>query len=117
MNSGLSSGNTGTFNTISRKEFLDDLPHKIRNTMRGVDLALVNEAITAIVDGNAKINGKKPSTRTERFIVISSYFKTAKTLLNTPFDSLPAIEHNYSVTINYKDKLHTYAFPLNPVEN
>jgi hypothetical protein len=117
MNSGMNTSNTGTFNITSRKEFLEDLPHKVRNTMRGVDLALINEAITAIVDGNAKINGKKPDTRAERFIVISSYFKTAKTLMNTPFDTLSQIEHNYSVTINYKDKLHTYAFPLNPVEN
>jgi hypothetical protein len=117
MNSGMNTSNTGTFNTTSRKEFLEDLPHKVRNTMRGVDLALINEAITAIVDGHAKINGKKPGTRIERFIVISSYFKTARTLLNTPFENVLKVDHNYSVAINYKDKVHTYVFPENPVEN
>ena len=117
MNSNYNTGNTGTFNHKSRKEFLEDLPNKTRNTVRGVDLTLINEAITAIVDGNATINGKAPETRTERYIVIASYFKTARTTLNMFFDGVLNVQHNYTVTFKLKDQSITLKFPENPAEN
>lgn len=101
----------------SRKEFLEDLPSKARNTVRGVDMALINEAITAIADGNATINGKKPNTRAERYVVIASYFKTARTALNMFFDGALNVQHNYTVTFKIKDQAHTLRFPENPSDN
>jgi hypothetical protein len=95
----------------SRKEFVEDLPKKVRNTVRGVDLALINEAITAITDGHATINGKVPLTREERFIVIASYFKTARTPLNMFFDGAENIQNKYTVSIKYKEKPFIYTFP------
>ncbi len=106
-----------TFNTKSRKEFLEDLPAKTRNTVRGVDMTLINEAITAIVEGHATINGKAPDTRIERFIVIASYFKTARTTINMFFDGVLNVQHNYTVTFKLKDQSHTIKFPTNPADN
>ena len=53
---------SGSVNHTWRKEFMEDLPKKVRNTVRGVDIALVNEATTAISEGRATINGKRPLT-------------------------------------------------------
>ncbi len=117
MNSHSNNGNTGTVNHISRKEFLEDLPNKVRNTVRGVDLALINEAITAILEGHATINGKAPATRVERFIVIASYFKTARTSLNMFFDGATNIQNNYKVVFKFKDQTHTIKFPENVIDN
>ncbi len=105
------------FINSSRKEFLEDLPKKIKNTVRGVDLALINEAIAVISEGNATINGKAPDSRMERYIVIASYFKTARTPLNMFFEGALNVEHNYIVTFKCKDKVHTLNFPENPMEN
>ncbi len=96
---------------ISRKEFLEDLPAKTRNTVRGVDLTLINEAITAIFEGHATINGKKPATRAERFIVIASYFKTARTPLNMFFDGAMNVTGTYTVAFKFKDQPVTVKFP------
>lgn len=107
-----------SFTLSSRKEFLEDLPSKTRNTVRGVDMALINEAITAIVEGNATINGKVPTTRAERYVVIASYFKTARTSLNMFFEGiLERVEHNYTVTFKIKDQSFTLRFPENPSDN
>lgn len=94
-----------------RKEFVEDLPKRVRNTVRGVDLALINEAITAITDGHATINEHKPDTREERYVVIASYFKTARTNLNMFFEGPENIQNNYTVAIKYKDQPFTYKFP------
>ncbi|MGP8214377.1 MAG: hypothetical protein ACLQQ4_02310 [Bacteroidia bacterium] len=108
---------SGTFNSRSRKEFLEDLPHKVRNTVRGVDLALINEAVTAIVDGHATINGKTPGNRAERYIVIATYFKTARTQSNMFFDGALNVQQNYTVTFKYKDQPYCIKFPENHIEN
>jgi hypothetical protein len=113
----LNNTNISAVNHQSRKEFLEDLPKKIRNTVRGVDLALINEAITVISEGNATINGKAPDTRTERYIVIASYFKTARTSLNMFFDGALNVEHNYIVEFKYKYQPYIIKFPENPIEN
>ncbi len=94
-----------------RKEFVEDLPKKVKNTVRGVDLALINEAISAISDGHATINGKAPHTREEKYVVIASYFITARTPLNMFFEGAENIQNNYIVSIKYKDKPFTYTFP------
>jgi hypothetical protein len=101
------------FNITSRKEFVEDLPKKVRNTVRGVDLVLINEAISAISEGHATINGKAPNTRAERYIVIASYFKTARNNLNMFFEGAENIENTYTVAIKYKDQPYTYNFPEN----
>jgi hypothetical protein len=111
MHSNVIIGNPPNFNHSSRKEFVEDLPKKIRNTVRGVDLALINEAITAISEGHATINGKKPHTREERFVVIASYFKTARTNLHMFFEGAENIQTKYTVAIKYKDQQLTYKFP------
>lgn len=85
-----------------RKEFLDDLPIKLKSKIRGVDLALINGGIAAILDGQAKINGKVPLTRKERFIVILSYFKTVRTNLNLVFNI--DIEPHYKVEIKHYEQ-------------
>lgn len=95
----------------SRKEFLEDLPLKTRNTVRGVDLTLINEAVTAIAEGHATINGKAPSTRAERFIIIASYFKTARTPLNMFFDGALNVQSKYTVAFKFKDQPITIKFP------
>lgn len=115
-----SSGNPAGGNTpvnLTRKEFIEDLPGRMKNTVRGVDLALINEAITAILEGNATINGIAPTTRHERFIVIASYFKTARTSLNMFFNDVLNAEHDYVVAFNYKDKPYTIKFPEAIIEN
>ena len=84
---------------------------KGRNKVRGVDLALINEALRAIIDGHATINGKAPGNRKERFIVIASYFKTAKTSFNMLFDGPIDVKSDYTVAIKYKDEPFTYKFP------
>ena len=107
-----------TSNPKLRKEFLEDLPAGVKNKVRGIDLALINEAIIAILDGQATINGKAPVSRSETFIVIASYFKTAKTSLNMFYDGFVAnVQDNYTVAIKYKDQPFTYKFPELPVEN
>ena len=117
MNPPIITGTTGTFNHKSRKDFLEDLPKKIRNTVRGVDLALINEAITVISEGNAIINGKAPNTRVETYIVIASYFKTARTPLHMFFDGALNVEDNYLVELKYKYQPYTIKFPETVVEN
>jgi hypothetical protein len=104
----------GTVDILSRKEFVEDLPKKVKNTVRGVDLALINEAIAAIADGHATINGKTPKSRIERFIVIASYFKTARTPLHMFFEGAENIQEDFTVNIKYKEKPFTYKFPENP---
>jgi hypothetical protein len=104
-------GNNGSSNSIPRREFLEDLPSKTRNTVRGVDLALINEAINAITDGHATINGKKPRTRVESFILIASYFKTAKTPLHMLFDGALNVQDNYTVAFKCKEQSHIIKFP------
>jgi hypothetical protein len=100
---------TNTF----RREFIEDIPIKIRNSVRGVDLMLINEALAAISEGNAKINGKKPITRVERFIIIASYFKTARTSLNMFFDGTLNIEDKYVVDFKCTDQSqHTIILPV-----
>jgi hypothetical protein len=113
----LKPGNTGLPVNSSRKEFLEDLPGKTRNTVRGVDLALINEAITAIADGHATINGKAPDTREKRFIVIATYFKTARTPLNMFFDGALNVTQNYTVAFKFKEQPFTVKFPEKPSEN
>jgi|GEM_PF-964969 len=89
---------------VLRKEFLEDLPSKVRNTVRGVDLALINKAITAINDKTATINGAAPENRHERFIVIASHFKALRTPLNMFFDEVLNAEHDYTVAFTHEDK-------------
>jgi hypothetical protein len=101
----------GTFDIISRKEFVEDLPKKIRNTVRGVDLVLINEAITAISEGTATINGKSPNSRIERYIVIASYFITARTPLHMFFEGAENVLDKCTVAIKYKEQPFTYTFP------
>jgi hypothetical protein len=101
----------------SRREFVEDLPAKVKNTVRGVDLALINEAINAISGGNATINGKAPNSRAERYILIASYFKTARTHLNMFFYGPENVEENYTIVIKYKERLFTINFPENPSDN
>ncbi len=101
----------------SRKEFVEDLPSKVRNTVRGVDLILINEAILAISAGRATINGKAPKTRVEMYILIASYFTTVRTSLHMYFNGAENIKDNYTVVINYKDQPVTIKFPEVPVEN
>jgi hypothetical protein len=100
---------TNTF----RREFIEDIPIRIRNSVRGIDMMLINEALTAISEGNAKINGKKPINRIERFIVIASYFKTARTSLNMLFDGTENIEDNYTINFKCTDQSqHTIILPV-----
>lgn len=103
----------GIINPVFRKEFLDDMPNKAGSKVRGVDLALINEALRAISEGAAKINGKSPVTRKERFIVIASYFKTARTKFNMPFDGAVDVKDNSTVSIRYKEQQFSYSFPEN----
>ena len=98
-------------NIKSRKEFVEDLPKKVRNTVRGVDLMLINEAITAIADGHCTINGKAPKSRVENYIVIASYFKTARTPLHMFFEGAENIADKYVVAFKYKDQNVTCNFP------
>jgi hypothetical protein len=95
----------------SRKEFLDDLPPKTRNTVRGVDLILINEAIVAIMEGRITINGKQPVTRKERYIAIASYFKTARTALNMFFDGPVNVQGDYSIAFKHKEIPHVIKYP------
>ncbi len=111
MHSNVIIGNPSNFSHSSRKEFVEDLPKKVRNTVRGVDLTLINEAITAISEGHATINGKKPTTRIERFIVIASYFKAARTNLHMFFEGAENIQEDFTVAIKYKDQQLVYKFP------
>ncbi|HWY98098.1 MAG TPA: hypothetical protein VNY36_03335 [Bacteroidia bacterium] len=113
----LKPGNTGLPVNSSRKEFLEDLPGRTKNTVRGVDLALINEAITAIADGHATINGKAPDTREKRFIVIATYFKTARTPLNMFFDGALNVQQNYTVAFKYKEQPVVVKFPEKLIEN
>jgi hypothetical protein len=101
----------GTIDIKSRREFVEDLPKKTKNNVRGIDLALINEAISAISDGNATINGKAPDTRIERYIVISSYFITARTPLHMFFEGPGDIQDKCTVAIKYREKPFTYTFP------
>lgn len=106
-------GNNGLSNNIFRREFLEDMPLRVRNSVRGIDLMLINEALTSIAQGNVQINGKKPVTRIERFVVISSYFKTKKTSLNMRFDGTLTIEDNYTVVFKGADQsVQTITLPV-----
>ena len=98
-------------NILSRKEFVEDLPKKVRNTVRGVDLMLINEAIAAISDGHCTINGKAPKSREERYVAIASYFKTARTPLHMFFEGAENILNTYIVAFKYKDQAVIYKFP------
>ena len=112
MHSPLNTASTATaLSILSRKEFVEDLPKKVKNTVRGVDLTLINEAITAIADGHATINGKTPKSRIERYIVIASYFKTARTPLHMFFEGAENITDKYTVAIKYKEQPYTFQFP------
>lgn len=95
----------------SRKEFVEDLPLKIKNMIRGVDLALINEAIVEISAGRATINGKKPKSRTEMYILIASYFTTVRTPLHMHFEGAKNVLDNYTVVIKYKNQPVTIMFP------
>lgn len=101
----------------SRKEFVEDLPLKVRNTVRGVDLALINEAILAISAGHVTINGKGPKTRAEMYILIASYFTTVRTNLHMYFNGAENITENYTVVVKYKDQPVTIKFPEGSIEN
>lgn len=94
----------------SRKEFIEDLPKKVKNTVRGVDLILINEAIAAISAGRVTINGKKPKSRPEMYILIASYFKTVRTSLHMNFDEAEHVADNYTVII--KDKAQPIVIAL-----
>jgi hypothetical protein len=96
---------------VAMKEFLADLPAKTRNTIRGVDLTLINEAIAVITSGNAKINGKAPKTREENYIVIASYFKAAKTPIHMFFDGAVEVKEDYTVNFKFKDQPYTVKLP------
>jgi len=100
--------NVVTPDNAFRKEFLEDLPKKTKNTVRGVDLALINEAIVAIGDGNATINNKAPKTREERFIVIATYFKSKRTLVNMFFEESVNVPRNNTVELKYNDQSFTF---------
>ncbi|HTA81359.1 MAG TPA: hypothetical protein VK783_00365 [Bacteroidia bacterium] len=115
----LKPGNIAQPENSLRKEFLEDLPYKLRNSVRGIDLALINEAIASIAEGNATINGKKPATRVERFIVITSYFNTARApLQNIELDSvINNVNTKHSVAITWKNQSYTVNFPTSPSEN
>jgi hypothetical protein len=101
----------GVINPVFRKEFLVDMPGKAGSKVRGVDLALINDALRAISDGNATINGKAPHTREERFIVIASYFKTVKTRLNMSFNGAVNVKNNCTVAIKHNDQSFICKFP------
>lgn len=107
----------GMINPVFRKEFLEDMPNKGGAKVRGVDLTLINDALRAISEGNAQINGKAPATRSERFIVISAYFNTARTRFNIPFDGVSSVKENCTVSIKYQDQLVSQKFPLVASEN
>jgi hypothetical protein len=85
----------------SRREFIEDLPKKVKNTVREVDLALINEAIVAISAGHATINGKRPKTRIEMYVLIATYFKSHRTLLHMFFDEADHVADDYTVV--FKD--------------
>jgi len=78
---------------------------------------LINEAIIAILEGRTAINGKSPATRAERFIIIASYFKTARTSLNMFFDGKLNIQHICNVEFTYKEKPYTIHYPELVIEN
>ena len=101
----------------SRKEFVEDLPLRVRNTVRGVDLALINEAIVAISAGHATINGKAPKSRAEMYILIASYFTTARTNLHMYFNGAENITENYTIVVNHKGQPVTIKFPKSSIEN
>jgi hypothetical protein len=86
----------------SRKEFIEDLPKKVKNTVRGVDLILINEAIAAISAGRVTINGKKPKSRSEMYVLIASYFKSLRTSLHMYFDE--DMSDRYTITIKDKEQ-------------
>jgi hypothetical protein len=88
-------------NSKFRKDFLEDLPNKMRSTVRGADLILINKAITAILEERITINGRAPITRQERFNAISCYFKMVKTNLNMSFDM--DIKPSIKVDIKYNE--------------
>lgn len=100
-----------------RREFLDDMPNKSGSKVRGVDLALINQALRAINEGAATINGKAPANRAERFIVIASYFKTARTPANIPFDGTVGVKLNSTISIRHNDQVFSYKFPETVSEN
>ena len=104
-------------NNISRKEFLEDLPMKTRNTVRGIDLTLINEAIALILEGTATINGKAPKTRAERYLVTGSYFKTARTSMNMFYDGPVNVQEKCTIAFNYKEQPVTMKFPEVLIEN
>ncbi len=88
----------------SRKEFIEDLPKKVKNTVRGVDLVLINEAIVAISAGHATINGKKPKSRLEMYVLIASYFHSLRTPLHMFFDEAEHVADNYTILIKDKEQ-------------
>jgi len=106
-----SAGIPVSVNPAFRKEFLNDMPNKAGTRVRGVDIELINEALRAIEEGTAKINGKTPKTRIERFIVISSYFQIAKTKSYMSYDGILDNKHNCTVSIKHNDQAYSFAFP------
>ncbi|HTA84236.1 MAG TPA: hypothetical protein VK783_14925 [Bacteroidia bacterium] len=109
-NTKMANTNSGGPTNFSMKEFREDLPPKTRNTIREINLNLINEAIAAITNGDAKINGKSPKTHTERHIVVASYFKTAKISMNMFFDGVVNVKDD-TVMFKFKDQPFTIKFP------
>jgi len=101
----------------SRKEFIEDLPKKVKNTVRGVDLILINEAIVAISAGHVTINGKKPKSRVEMYVLIASYFKSLRTPLHMYFDGAENVVDDYIIIIKNRDQPITITFPEKPSVN
>lgn len=91
-------------NSKLRKEFLADLPPSVKGKMRGSDLILINKAIAAILNGQTTINGKQPTTREDRFAVIVTYFKTAKTQQNISIDMPLLADLSKAVAIKMIDQ-------------
>jgi hypothetical protein len=100
----------------SRREFIEDLPKKVKNTVRGVDLILINEAIVAIAAGHVSINGKKPKSRVEMYVLIAYYFNALRTPLHMYFDEAEHVADNYTVIIKDKSPL-IIALPGKPLVN
>jgi hypothetical protein len=101
----------------SRREFIEDLPKKVKNTVRGVDLVLINEAIVAISAGHATINGNKPKSRVEMYVLIAHYFNSLRTPLHMYFDEAENVADFYTVNIKNMGLPIIAALPKKPLVN
>jgi hypothetical protein len=104
-------------NPSFRKEFLDDLPNKGGSRVRGTDIALINQALRAIEEGTATINGKTPNTRIQRFIVIASYFKAVGLKSHMSFDGTVHVKDNCTVSLRHNEQQFSFSFPESIPEN